>query len=116
MDMYKLNDILWEDLRRQEELRPDDAFFDIWEKNLVLIGVRLFRVWHDQKPHDLICDVIRIGLENADCVLVTRRNFATDNVIYAIPRELAEKILVLGAMPPIEELAPSGQLSGQGRI
>lgn len=114
MDMYKLNEIVWEEFGRfEEKLGLDDAL-DIWDKNLSPLGVRTFHVTHEQEPHDLVCDVIRIGLENSDCVLVNGGPGDHYDIVYAIPKELAEKILVLGAMP-IEELVPNGQLNGQGR-
>ena len=102
-DMSKLQEVVWKDFERLKQKLGTKRAWEVWDNNLKKIGIRpLFvRRYSEEASTFLVEDVILMSQKNSDCILVHAGEVRDGNNIYAIPRPLAEKILMLGGLPGI---------------
>lgn len=102
-DMSKLQEVVWKDFGRLDEKLGTERAWKVWDDNLKKIGIRplFIRRSGEEASAFLVEDVIQMSQQNSDCILVHAGEVRDGNNVYAIPRPLAEKILMLGGLPGI---------------
>lgn len=100
-DFSKLQDVVWDAFGRLDEKLGTEKAWKVWDENLKSLGIHatFANLKNEQGFYCMAQRIVEFAQQNSDCVLVHAGSEDSGNNIYAIPRPLAEKILVLGGLP-----------------
>lgn len=85
-----------------------EEHFEVWEKFLHGLGIDTHN-WDRDTPHVMFSDMIEIISENPNVIAISdpaaeHSGYSECFACILIPRELAEKVLVLGGLPSLSSI------------
>jgi hypothetical protein len=98
-DMSKLTEVIRHATLSLDE--DDPKKWVVMGKKLKALGAKRLRLPGRglRDEDDLLADVIEFAQQNSDCVLYYAGYDDKGHEVFAIPKEIAEKIVVLGGVP-----------------